>query len=45
MSIISAARARTHILRKLVKKTFRIFFIISTVKENFNHFKKENNSK
>ena len=45
MSVISAARARTDILRKLVKKTCRIFFIISTVKENLNHFKKENNSK
>ena len=45
MSVISAARARTDILRKLVKKTFRNFFISSTVKENLNYFQKENNSK
>ena len=44
MSVISAARARTDILRNPVKKNFRNFFSSSTVKENLNHFKK-NNSK
>ena len=41
MSVISAARARTDNLRNQVKKTFRNFYIISTVNENLNHFKKE----